>query len=157
YQTIWFDHGATPSAATYAYALLPGWGRQDTAAYAAAPPFRIVENSGEAQAVADASLKLRAISFWNNAVKTAAGVTCDKVASVLVQESDGALSVAIADPTQVNAGTIRIEIDRAATGVVEQDATVTVEQLAPSIRLLINVRNARGRTHRARFELQIAP
>ena len=157
YQAIWFDHGATPSAATYAYALLPGWGRQDTAAYAASPPFRIVENTGEAQAVVDPSLKLRALSFWNNAVKTAAGVTSDKAASVLVQESDGTLSVAVADPTQANTGTIRIEIDRAAAGVVEQDATVTVEQLAPSIRLLINVRNARGKTHRARFELKITP
>jgi hyaluronate lyase len=157
YQTIWFDHGATPSAATYVYALLPGWGRQDTAVYAASPPFRIVENTGEAQAVADASLKLRAISFWNNAVKTAAGVTSDKAASVLVQESDGTLSVAVADPTQANTGTIRIEIDRAAAGVVEQDATVTVEQLAPSIHLLINVRNARGKTHRARVELKIPP
>ena len=157
YQTIWFDHGATPSAAAYAYALLPGWGRQDTAAYAASPPFRIVENSGEAQAVVDPSLKLRAVSFWNNAVKTAAGVTSDKAASVMVQESDGALSVAVADPTQANTSAIRIEIDRAATAVVEQDATVTVEQLAPSIRLLINVRSARGKTHRARFELKITP
>ena len=76
---------------------------------------------------------------------------------MLVQESDGTLSVAVADPTQANTGAIRIEIDRAAAGVVEQDATVTVEQLAPSIRLLVNVRNARGKTPRARFELKITP
>ena len=100
---------------------------------------------------------MRAVSFWNNAVKTAAGVTSDKVASVLVQESGGTLSAAIADPTQANAGAIRIEIGRAAAAVVEQDATVTVEQLEPSIRLLINVRNARGKPHRARFELKITP
>lgn len=151
YQTIWFDHGVMPSGATYAYALLPETAAEEVAAYAAAPDFRILENSGEAQAVAEDTLGLRAVNFWTNGGKQAGGITCDRIASVLVLDGDGMLHLGVADPTQANSGSIRVEVDRAVSAVEEKDDAVTIEQMAPSLVVSVDVRNARGHTLRARF------
>lgn len=150
YQTIWFDHGATPDGASYAYVLLPGKNAAAVAAYAAAPGVRIVENSAQAHAVSKPALGLRAVNFWTDNKKTSDGITSDRIASVLVIEAGGAIQVAVADPTQANAGAIHIEIDRAAAGVTEKDDAISIDQLSPVLRLSVNVANARGRSIKVR-------
>ncbi|HYW45554.1 MAG TPA: polysaccharide lyase 8 family protein [Bryobacteraceae bacterium] len=152
YQTIWFDHGATPDRASYAYALLPGKNSAAVAAYAAVPGFRIVENSVQAHAVSKPALGLRAVNFWTDDQKTSDGITSDRIASALVIEGAGVIRIAVADPTQANAGVIHIEIDRAATGVMEKDDAISIDQMAPALRLTVNVANARGRS----FKLKCA-
>jgi hyaluronate lyase len=57
-----------------------------------------------------------------------------------------AIQIAVADPTQANGGAIHIEIDRAATGVMEKDDTIAIDQMSPAVRLTVNVANARGRS-----------
>ena len=66
YQTIWFNHGVAPGGASYAYALLPAKTEDEVAVYAAAPRFRIVENSEEAQAVEEPGRGIRAVNFWTD-------------------------------------------------------------------------------------------
>ncbi len=145
YQTIWFDHGAEPHGASYAYALLPNKNAAETARYAAALGFQIVENSPEAHAVSKPALGLRAVNFWADRKKTSNGITSDRIASVLVVETGGAIHIAIADPAQAGGGAIQIEIDRAAAGVMEKDDAITIDRMSP-IRLTVNVANARGRS-----------
>ena len=144
YHAIWFDHGAMPSGASYAYALLPGKTADEVAAYAVAPGFRIVENSAQAQAVSGPGF--RAVNFWTDGGKTSAGITSDRVASVLALETGGTLQLAAADPAQSNTGVIHLEFDRAVARVTEKDEAITVERTAPTLRIVINVENARGRT-----------
>jgi hyaluronate lyase len=146
YQTIWFDHGTTPDGASYAYVLLPGRNAAALAAYAAAPGVQIVENSAQAHAVAKPAPGLRAVNFWTDRKTTSDGITSDRIASVLVIEKDGAMQIAVADPTQTSGGAIHIEIDRAATGVTEKDDAISVDQMSPAMRLTVNVANARGRS-----------
>jgi len=146
YQTIWFDHGAMPDAASYAYALLPGRNAAAVAAYAAAPEAGIVENSAQAQAVSKPALGLRAVNFWTDDKNTSNGITSDRIASVMVVESGGFIQVAVADPTQANPGAIHLEIDRAAASVIEKDDAIAIDRLAPVIRLTVNVANARGKS-----------
>jgi hyaluronate lyase len=146
YQTIWFDHGATPEGTSYAYVLLPGKNAAAVAAYAAAPGVRIVENSAQAHAVSKPALGLRAVNFWTDNQKSSDGITSDRIVSVLVIEADGAMQIAVADPTQANSGAIHIEIDRAAAGVIEKDDAISIDLMSPSVRLTVNVANARGRS-----------
>jgi hyaluronate lyase len=146
YQTIWFDHGAKPDSALYAYVLLPGRNAAAMAAYAAEPGVRIVENSAQAHAVSKPALGLRAVNFWTDNKTTSNGITCDRIASVLVIESGGTIRIAVADPTQANGGAIHVEIDGAAAGVIEKDDAIAIGQLSPTIRLTVNVANARGRS-----------
>jgi hyaluronate lyase len=126
--------------------LLPGKSAAAVAAYAAAPEADIVENSPQAQAVSKPALGLRAVNFWTDTRKTSDGIASDRIASVVVVESGGALQVAVADPTQANAGAIHIEIDRAVARVTEKDDAITIDRLAPALRLTVDVANARGRS-----------
>ena len=107
-----------------------------------------MENSAQAQAVSKSARGLRAVNFWTDSRTTSGGITCDRIASVLVIEADGAIEIAIADPTQSNGGAIHIEIDRAAAGVLEKDDAISIDQMAPAVRLTVNVANARGRSLR---------
>ena len=45
------DHGVNPKSESYAYILLPNFSREETAAFAEAPPVRILSNSAAVQAV----------------------------------------------------------------------------------------------------------
>lgn len=148
YQTIWFDHGVAPQAASYAYALLPRKTAAAMAAFAANPGFRIVESSSEAHALVEPAAGLRAANFWRDETTTAAGITSDRSASVLVVEADGFLEIGVADPSQANAGVIHVEVDRAAEALVEKDEAVSVERTSPSLHLAVNVAGGRGRTFR---------
>jgi len=147
YQTIWFDHGVAPQgAASYAYVLLPGKNRAAVAAYAAAPGARIVENSAHAHAIAAPALGLRAVNFWTDVRTSSNGIVSDKIASIIVLETGGAIQVAVADPAQLNSGAIHVEIDRAAGAVIEKDDAISVDQTSPALRLTVNVANAYGKS-----------
>lgn len=57
-------HGVNPQNGSYAYALLPELSEEETKAYADAPGFRILSNSGDVQAVEfDSGIKMYV--FWN--------------------------------------------------------------------------------------------
>ena len=148
YQTLWFDHGVLPAGAAYAYVLLPGIGADATAAYAAAPPIQIAQNDAAAQAVTHAGLGIQAVNFWTPASQPVAGVRSDSIASVIVHQVGGLLNIAVADPTQANNGAIHIEVAASAGTVISQDDGVSVDQMAPLIRLTVDVRGSHGKSFR---------
>jgi hyaluronate lyase len=153
YQTLWFDHGPLASGATYSYILLPGMASDATAAYAASPNVQIVENDAIVQAISNPTLGIQAANFWATGGATAAGITSDSIASVLVHQSNGAITIAAADPTETNTGVIHLEIANAAASILTQDDAVTVDQLSPTIRLSVNVKGANGKTLITTLEL----
>jgi len=152
YLTLWFDHGPNPNQGTYAYVLLPGLSADQTAKYAARPEVRILENSDRIQAVRQEALGLTAANFWQDGHSAVGPISVDKKACVLVQDKDGNLQIGISDPTQLNPGTITVEVAAAALKVVSAEAGVVVEQLSPTIRLAVDVKDAAGRTLRASFQ-----
>lgn len=152
YLTLWFGHGNNPANAGYAYVLLPNRTAAETAEFAASPTLAVLENSPAVQAVRHTQLGITAANFWNDGRAAAGGITVDRKASVLMQNNGaGQLDLAVADPTQANSGTITVELDTAALTLVAADAGVTVNQLAPTLRLTVNVAAARGKSFRARF------
>jgi hyaluronate lyase len=159
YLSLAVPHGVNPTASGYAYVLLPNVTASQTASYAAAPAVTVLENSAEAHAAKDAALKLVGVNFWNDAAKTVSDagtpvIGSDRKASVtMLETATRELQLGIADPTQLNTGTIVIEIHRAATRLISADAGVTVLRLAPTIRLSVNVNAAAGKTFKASLQL----
>jgi len=149
YLTFWFNHGAKPTNATYAYTLLPNAAPGTTASYAGTPESIVLLNTTNAQAVRETTLGITAANFWNPGTNTADFITVNSRAAVLVRETNHLIEVALSDPTQTNTGAIILTLDRAAYWSLAADAGVTVQQLAPQIRLAFNVNNARGRSLRA--------
>ena len=96
-----------------------------------------------------------ASSAWTAGPKTVDFLTCDSPAAVLVQDTGGGttLDLAIADPTQQHVGTIRIELARPASKVLSADHRVSIERLAPTVRLSVNVAQAQGLSIAARLAL----
>lgn len=73
---------------------------------------------------------------------------CSSRASVTVAETVTGLTLAVADPTEANTGTIELELPTHSVSSVAGplDSAVTVTQLSPTIKLSVNVNAAHGRS-----------
>ncbi|MBV1851633.1 polysaccharide lyase family 8 super-sandwich domain-containing protein [Catellatospora tritici] len=128
YLTMWFDHGTTPSGASYSYLLLPGATTATTANRAANPTVSILANSGSVQAISDTATGVTAANFF--AAGTAGPITVSAPCSVLLRESGGQLKVSVADPTRT-ATTITVTINRGGYATASGDPQVSVIGLNP--------------------------
>ncbi|MCS5497448.1 polysaccharide lyase beta-sandwich domain-containing protein [Cnuibacter physcomitrellae] len=147
------DHGTNPTDAGYSYVLLPNRTSAEVSSYAAAPDISILENSGSVQAVRENGLNVTGINFWKDEPTSAAGVTSDKKASVMMSQTSSSIDLSIADPTQKNTGQIYLSLDTAATGLVSKDPQVTVLQYTPTVKLKVDVHGAGGKDFNVTFSL----
>lgn len=151
YQTIWIDHGVKPTRASYGYVLLPGMDAVATAAYAARPAMRVLENSAKVQAVEHASLGITAVNFWAPG-ESAAGISANSLCSVIVRRAAGRILIAVSDPTQTRTRPIRVTIRMAAGRTLKTDSRVSVLSRGPSsVTLAFRAKDAAGKPLRAEF------
>ena len=153
YLRMSFEHGSSPTNASYEYVLLPGRSAAHVRHYAEQPQTVVIANSPEVQAVSETTLGITAANFWTDSTQTAGILTANKKACVLVRNDGTFLDVSISDPTQSNTGVITLQIDTDGGSLVSADAGVTVTQTSPIIALTVNVSGAQGRTFKARFYL----
>lgn len=146
--TLWLEHGARGD---YAYALLPGASPKQTAAYAASPSVAVAADGWGVHAVQCGALGLVAANFWEDAPAEAAGVRVDTKSSVILQRHGGALTIALADPTQ-HARTVTLETADSAASVLEADENVKVLSLSP-VRLVFDLSGKRGMSSVVRLAL----
>ena len=152
YLTLWFDHGANPSNATYAYVLLPNQTAVEVADYAANPDVVVIGNSTTAQGVRESTLGITAVNFWKDGTNRLGGIIVDRKASVIMRNDGSFLDLGISDPTQTNSGIINLELANfTAINALSYDQGITVVQTTPTIKLAVNVNSAGGQTFRARF------
>jgi len=150
--TLTIDHGTKPTNGSYSYVLLPGKSPEGVSDYADNPDITVIENSSSAQTVKENGLNVTGANFWADAAYTSGGITVNKKASVMMREVPGSsIELAISDPTFKNTGTIQVELDQAATGILSADAGVTVTQLSPTIKLTVNVNNAKGKAFKVKL------
>nr|BFD88105.1 polysaccharide lyase 8 family protein [Streptomyces sp. Xyl84] len=145
YATLWFDHGPSPTSASYSYVLLPGATAAATLAWSRSRPARILANDATVQAVAAPRHGLLAAHFW--AAGSVDGLASDGPGTVLVCHRDQGVSVAVADPGRT-ATTLTVRLPFPVRQVVGADDTVSV---TPGRRPVLTVRvgGSRGHTHTA--------
>ncbi|NOU87610.1 hypothetical protein GC102_17780 [Paenibacillus sp. LMG 31460] len=151
YETIWFGHGTNPADSSYAYVILPNRTSDEVGAYASNPAISILANTASVQAARHRTLHLTGANFWENATATAGGITSDSKASVLLKEDANELEISVSDPTQENAGSIRIELDREAAGVISNDPRIRIERLSPTVQLTIDAAQSYGQSFSAKL------
>lgn len=158
------EHGSNPVNAAYTYVVLPNASAAATRAFAEANPIKVLERSVQASAVEHKALGVTGAVFWERAAKTVnrdgfALLSSDKPALVTMKQAGSTLELAVSDPIQKAAagnqlsGTIGIEFHRPATAVVSNDPAVTVTQLAPTVKMLVNTEQSAGRSIKAAFTL----
>ncbi len=153
YLNLWLDHGINPANAGYSYVLLPNKTSSQVGSYAQNPDIEILRNDEEVQAVKEKELNIIGANFWNDTPATAGIITSNKKAAVMTKEETGkSMEVSVSDPTQANPGYINITINRNAKGIISCDDGITVTQLSPTIKLLVDVNGAHGKAFKVKFD-----
>ena len=155
YQLLWIDHGVKPRHGSYEYVLLLGKDAKATAAYAARPTVRILQNNADAQAVEHRTPGITAINFWK-AGATVAGITASAICSLMVRRTAGRVHIAVAEPTQLNSRPIHLTFDFAAGKTLSSDPRIKVLRRKP-LTLAIHAGGAAGKTLHASFDGAGAP
>ncbi len=102
WQTLWLDHGTDPADARYAYVLLPGATRAETAARAGDRHWlSVLANDTTTQAVAVPRPGVTACTFWG--AGTVGELTVSAGASVLVVRRGRTASLRISEPPRTGA------------------------------------------------------
>lgn len=157
YMHLIFEHGVDPTDAYYAYVILPNLNASAVETYASNPDITILANSKEAHCVRENNLGITAANFWNNNITTAGEIACNKKASVLIRENTGSsIQIAVSDPTH-SSTSIKLDILKRANSVISNDANITVVQMAPTIKLSVNVDGKKGKTFSANLGLSADP
>lgn len=143
---IVIHHGRNPENDTYEYVLLPGMSCDEVQCYSTAPSAEVIQNTATVQAVKQKELNILAANFWKDESCKVEGITCNKKASVILQEKDDCISMAVSDPTWKNEQGIQIELDYSAVGVISCDEGVRVIQLHPTVIILVETKNAMGKS-----------
>ena len=156
YLEMWVDHGQNPENASYSYVLLPETSAEETENYAQAPKVTILENSSEVQAVRHETLKITGINFWQEQGGSIDGITSDKAASVMLQETEqGTVKVSVSDPTMKNKGNIQLTLEEEIADCVQLDENVTCEKTENGAVLTFAMAGTNGAASMA--ELQLVP
>ena len=156
YLEMWVDHGQNPENASYSYVLLPETSAEETENYAQAPKVTILENSSEVQAVRHETLKITGINFWQEQGGSIDGITSDKAASVMLQETEqGTVKVSVSDPTMKNKGNIQLTLEKEIADCVQLDENVTCEKTENGAVLTFAMAGTNGAASMA--ELQLVP
>ena len=156
YFTMWQEHGKKPVNEGYSYALLPGKTAEEVKAYAAAPQYEVLANTGEVQAVYEKSLGILAANVF------AAGadlqkVSVDQPCSLMIGQKDGQLSVAVSDPTMKLTAPVRVTLTNDKEIVVkDHSSNVKVLQTKP-LQLEISLAGAKGQAATLHGETNYSP
>ncbi|MEH7114963.1 polysaccharide lyase 8 family protein [Neobacillus niacini] len=158
YVTLWQDHGKNPSNGTYEYVILPNKSINAVTKYEKQPDIQVLENSPDVQAVKEKNLNVIGANFWNDGNKTVQVngknfLTSDKKATVMTMQTGNELEISVSDPTQENSGTINIDIHNPAAFVISANDAVKVTQTYPSIKLSVDVNEAKGKSFRVKVAL----
>ena len=156
YLEMWVDHGQNPENASYSYVLLPETSAEETENYAQAPKVTILENSSEVQAVRHETLKIIGTNFWQEQGGSVDGITSDKAASVMLQETEqGTVKVSVSDPTMKNKGNIQLTLEKEIVDSIQLDENVTCEKTEKGAVLTFSMAGTNGAASMA--ELQLVP
>ncbi|MEU5079319.1 MULTISPECIES: polysaccharide lyase 8 family protein [Streptomyces] len=135
WQTLWLDHGTDPADARYAYVLLPGATRAETAARAGDRHWlTVLANDTTAQAVAVPRPGVTACTFWGPG--TVGELTVSAGASVLVVRRGRTASLRISEPPRTGTP-LEVVWDHPVRAVTRAGDGVEVLETGRRLRVLV--------------------
>jgi hypothetical protein len=149
YLTLWYDHGKSPVNKDYSYVILPNKSAAETSSYSANPNIEIIANDRNIQAVREKTKNIVGSNFWQPG--TVDRIKASNSSSITLKDEASVLDIAVSDPTQLQTK-LTFEIFRQGLSVLEQDPSVTVLQLSPTIKFEVNTNKLNGHSHAVRFQ-----
>ncbi|MGW2864646.1 polysaccharide lyase 8 family protein [Streptomyces sp. NPDC001205] len=141
YQKIVLDHGARPTGARYAYAVLPG--ASAAATRRACGRWKVIANAAGVQAVRLEGQLTAAVFFGPGAAER---VHVSGPAAMIWGRTPHGHTYALSDPTQTQ-DTVRVTVAGPARRVLRTDPSVTVVATRPSLVVDVEVGGSLGSTH----------
>ncbi len=153
YFTVWFDHGARPQQAEYAYILLPGRTASETERFGSNCPVYIREQSEYCHAVEDTELGVYAAHFWKPAAFSTGLIACSGRASIVLRQENRGWTLAVSDPTQREEQPLELEIKLAAGNIRKQSERITLlSSDKHAVKLSFDPREGAGASFEIAFE-----
>jgi len=153
YLTLWYDHGVSPVYKDYAYVLLPNKTAEQTADYNSNPDIEILINNANVQAVRETGLGVLGANFWE--ASTFGYLTASNPSSIMLKDQSEVLDVAVSDPTHLQSK-VTYEIFKSGLAVIEQDPSITILQLSPTIKFEVDTGDLDGRSHKIKLQYNSA-
>lgn len=149
FNELWLDHGKDPQNESYAYCILPNKTPEQTEKYSKKPDIRVLANNEKVQAVADTSIGVTGIVFWEKG--SFGGITVTKPCIVMTRETDEKeLIVFVADPThKLTECTVTIENGASFIGA---DSDITDVSDDKNAAFKVNFINSAGKTFCAKYQ-----
>jgi len=154
YRTVWLDHGQRPTAASYAYVLLPNSSLERTRRWASAPEIRLTECSpvSHVMTVDTDGRDVTAFVFWK-AGRTTGGVEASGPLLMIVTRLAQAVVIAVQDPVHAEAGSITLSLPETALRLVKAEQGITVTRDGKTTFLKLDRSGLKGRTLLATFSI----
>jgi hyaluronate lyase len=156
YLTLAIQHGVNPADGLYSYLVVPKATPERTAQLSADRGVAVVGHNSKCHAVHQLGTGITMINFWDGPhtcplTQHGGSVAVDKDCSVIVQERDGTLKIAVAEPLR-SGSTVRVTVTPAQTGyrLARKEGNVTVITVGASIVLDVAV-GVYGRSYSAEF------
>lgn len=145
YLEMWFDHGSNPKNETYEYVLLPGYSREETEGYAKEPAIKVLSNTAELQAVSGEDGRVFGANLFAGSGVKIADMVISGPASVMTKEDEeGTITIAVADPTMKNTGSVTVELNRPVEAVMEKDENVEAEITEQGVKVTVRTKGTNG-------------
>lgn len=145
YLEMWFDHGSNPENEAYEYVLLPGYSQEETEMYAKEPAVKVLSNTKELQAVSQEDGRIFGANLFAGSDVEIGDVTISGPASVMTKEDEeGNVTIAVADPTMKNTGSITVELKRPVEEILDKDENVEAEITETGVKLTVRTKGTNG-------------
>lgn len=142
--TMWYDHGKQPQNEYYAYTILPGFGREETEAYASKPDIEILDKSSDVHSVRDNTLGVTGYNFWNKRGGEASGVTADGQVTLITRNSGGEFQLSLTDPTFKAERAVTLCFEFCVSEISESDERIEIESMQP-LKIKVDMSGINGR------------
>lgn len=144
YVSIAIEHGNNPTSADYSYVLLPNKSVEKVENYSQKADIKILANTDKVQAVRENTLGVTGMNFWQAAELE--GIRAKNPSSVMMEEKDNTLHLALSDPTHKQ-DKIIIILDQGDYQVVSKSDTIQVENKGKELMITVNTKGALGKSH----------
>lgn len=151
YQQLIIPHGQQVSNAQYAYVTYPNATAEQLASLAKEQPYKILENSGEIQAVKETASQMLGATIWSESGGRIEGIQVNKPATLLYQkQGDQQITLSIANPKQTS-DSIEVSLPEEMTEVLSQDVGITVKD---SRTIVVDTTGGLGKTYQLKANVQ---
>ena len=148
YLELRIEHGANPTGATYAYAVIPYADEAVLESYSKNPDVTVLSNTDKLQAVKENGLGLSGFVFYE--AGECEGIKVDTGAIVTLKDSGEFVEFSICDPTH-ELSELSAEI-RMPLQLVSRDDRVNIAENGGVVSIKVNCEGAMGAPFRAKFK-----